>query len=160
MILAAKSGETIAAMPANSCMPVSNEPPLIAVAVRRGSKTNEVLALARNFSVNWLNYSDRKIVSLLAGSSNSEDKLSSFGITYDRVFEAPVLRKAIAYAICKKKSVIKTGDHDLFTGQLVGAMASLDFDENWKYVEYHPILYLGSELRNPYTTIASHTKRK
>jgi len=155
MIVAARSGKFVAAMPANSCMPVSNDPPLFAVSVHKGAKTNQILKQSKNFSINWLNFSDRKIVKVLAEKNNSSDKLAALNIPYQEVWQAPVLIRAQAYAICKMKSVQVVGDHDLFIGSLMGGMASLDFDQNWKFDEYRPILYLGSGFRNPYTTLHS-----
>ncbi len=153
MIIAARYQKLVAAMPANSCMPVSNEPPLFAVSVRKGSKTNRVLSKSKNFSINWINFSDKKLVSLLSESNKAPDKLKALEIPYAEVFDAPVLAQSQAYAICEKNSVRKVGDHDLIVGRLLGAMASLDFDENWKFKTYHPILYLGSTFPDPITTI-------
>jgi flavin reductase (DIM6/NTAB) family NADH-FMN oxidoreductase RutF len=141
-------------MPANSCMPVSNDPPEFAVAVRMGSRTGKVLKRSKTFSLNWLNYSQRNRVKLLSDPNNEADKLRSLKIPSMEVLGAPVLVDAEAYAICEKKSIQSTGDHELVIGGLLGAMASLDFDENWKFREYKPILYLGSSFQNPFSTIS------
>jgi flavin reductase (DIM6/NTAB) family NADH-FMN oxidoreductase RutF len=134
-------------------MPVSNEPTMIAVSVRKDSKTNSVLMEAKNFSINWLNLSERKIVSQLSSGNNSSNKLKARNIPYFLAFGSPVLHASVAYAICQKESVLEAGDHDLFVGRLIGAMASLDFDENWKFEGYKPILYLGSNFRNTFSTL-------
>lgn len=160
MIVAAKFGKSIAAMPANSCMPVSTDPPLLAISVRIGSKTNKVLRRANNFSVNWLNYVDRKAVTVLSGSVDSHDKLAAVNIPYEMILDAPVLLRAVAYAVCEKKSTVEAGDHEIFIGSVLGAMASLDFDESWKFEDYGPILYLGSEFRNPYARLGPHGRMK
>jgi len=151
MIVASKFGKLVAAMPANSCMPISDNPPLLAISIKTGAKTNRVITRSKKFSVNWLDFSDKKIISLLTQSNDSPDKLSSLNIPYLEVFNSPVLSRAQAYAICEVTSTHDAGDHHLIVGKVVGAMASLDFDENWKFEEYHPILYLGSPFRNPYT---------
>ena len=140
-------------MPANSCMPISDDPPLLAVSVRRGSKTNRVLKRSKTFSVNWIGFSDRKLITLLSESSKFPDKLKALKIPYQEIMSTPVISMAQAYAICERKSVQEAGDHDLTIGGLVGSMASIDFDENWKFEDYRPILYLGSNFRDPYTTI-------
>jgi flavin reductase (DIM6/NTAB) family NADH-FMN oxidoreductase RutF len=134
-------------------MSVSNTPPLIGVSVRTGSKTDAVLKNSKNFSVNWLGYSERKYIDLLAKGGDSPDKLTSNKIPFDEIMDAPVLKKSAAYAICQKESVHQIGDHELFVGLVIGSMASLDFDENWKFNGYRPILYLGSESRKPYATL-------
>ena len=134
-------------------MPVSDEPAMIAVSVRKDSKTNGVLKEAKNFSINWLNLRDKKIVAQLSSGNKSSNKLKALNIPYFLAFGSPVLHASVAYAICRKESVFKSGDHDLFVGRLIGAMVSLDFDENWKFEDYKPILYLGSNFRNPFSTL-------
>jgi len=151
VIIASKAGKLVAAMPANSCMPVSSDPPLFAVAIKTGAKTESVIRTSGKFSVNWLNYSDRKVITLLSGENKSSDKLGSLDLAYFQVFDTPVLSRAQAYVICEVESQQKTGDHQLIIAGLCGAMANLDFDENWKFVDYKPILYRGSAFRNPYT---------
>jgi len=160
MIVAAKYGENIAAMPANSCMPVSNDPPLLAVSVRIGSKTNKVLRRAKNFSVNWLNYVDHRAVTILGSTVDDPDKLAATNILYDIILNTPVLVRGVAYAVCEKESIVEAGDHQIFIGSVLGAMASLDFDENWKFEDYRPILYLGSEFKNSYATLGAHCRKK
>lgn len=158
LIVASRYGKLVAAMPANSCMPISDDPPLFAVSVRRGLKTNRILRKSKRFSVNWLGFADRSVITLLSESSNSSDKLRSFKIGYREVLGAPVLERAQAYAICERTLIERAGDHDLILGQVLGAMASLDFDEYWKFESYKPILYLGSDYRNPFTTILRASK--
>lgn len=153
VIISARSSENVAAMPASSCMSVSNNPPLFAVSVRTGSKTDGVLKDSKNFSVNWIGFRERKYIELLSKGGDSPDKLSSNEIPNDEVMEAPVLTKAIAYAICRKESVLPIGDHELFVGRVIGAMASLDFDEYWKFRKYRPILYLGSESQKQFASL-------
>ena len=134
---------------------------MIAVSVRKGSKTNAVLKKAKNFSINWLDLRNRKIVAQLSSGNRSPDKLKALNIPYLIVFGAPVLNASVAYAICKKESEFEAGDHDLFVGRLLGAMASLDFDENWRFEDYKPVLYLGSNFRNPFATLdRSHFARE
>ncbi len=158
MIVASRFGKDIAAMPANSCIPVSDNPPLFAVSVRKGSKTDRILKRSKIFSVNWIGFRERKIISLLSESSKSANKLDAFKIPYQEISGAPVISAAKVYVICQKKSVQEVGDHDLIVGSVTGAMASIDFDENWKFEDYQPILYLGSNFRDPFSTIP-HKRR-
>lgn len=153
VIVAARSGKFVAAMPANSCMPVSSNPPMVAVSVRTGSKTNHVFKKSKRLSINWIDFAEKRLVSLLSQSNSFPDKLDSFKIPYSEILGAPVLAGAQAYAVCEKVSTLNLGDHDLFIARMVGAMASLDFDENWKFEEYHPVLYLGSSFRVPLVTL-------
>ena len=161
MVLAAKYHSLLAAMPTNSCMMASDEPAMIAVSVPKGSKTNAVLRKAKNFAINWLNFRDRKIVNQLFFGNKSRDELRALNIPYLLVFGAPVLDASVAYLICRKESEFEAGDNDLFLGRFVGAMASLDFDEYWKFEDYKPALYVGSNFRNPFWTLdQGHSARE
>ncbi len=153
MVIAAKVGKLVAAMPVNSCMPVSDEPPLFAVSIKTTAKTARVVNESRKFSVNWIGFSERKIINLLTQSNDSSDKLASLQIPYFQVFNTPVISRAIGYAICETISSRPVGDHKLIIAKVLGAMATLDFDQNWKFEEYQPILYLGSAFRNPYARV-------
>jgi flavin reductase (DIM6/NTAB) family NADH-FMN oxidoreductase RutF len=150
MILSVKSGNTVAGMPAVSCMSLSNEPALVAVAVGKSLWTNAVMKKTRNFAINWIDFNERKIMELLSTPSKNVDKLKAAGIPYVRLLGTPVLKDSVAYAICEKTRLIETGDHTLFLGKVIGAMASLDFDEYWKFSEYRPVLYRGSSFRAPF----------
>ena len=139
-------------MPAVSCMSVSDEPALIAVAVSSSLRTNNVMKKARAFAISWIDFKKRKILSLLSGASKSRDKLKCAGVAYCPLLGAPVLNDSLAYVICEKTKELETGDHTLFLGKVIGAMASLDFDEYWNSSDYRPILYRGSSFRAPYIT--------
>ncbi len=134
----------VAAMPVVSAMPVSHDPLIIAVSVKRGNATNEVMRKSKTFSLNWIDFRKRRLVARLAEAGRSKDKLKAYNIPYYTVLNSPVLKDALAFAILKKERVIRIGDHDLFFGLVIGAMASLDFDLYWKFKKYSPILYLGS----------------
>jgi len=159
MVIASRYRKDVAAMPANSCMPVSSDPPHFAVSVKRDLKTDQILKRSKVFSVNWIGYNDKRIITLLSKSSKSANKLDAFDIPYQEILGAPVISSAEAYAICQKKSVQKVGDHDLIVASVTGVMASIDFDENWKFEDYRPILYLGSSFQDPFTTIQLKRRR-
>lgn len=141
-------------------MPVSDKPPMLALSVRKGSKTNRVLKKSKRLSLNWIDFEEKEIVGLLSQSNRSQDKLDSLKIPYSEILGTPVLAGAEAYAICENVSTLSAGDHDLFMAKLMGAMASLDFDENWKFEEYHPLLYLGSNFRMPFATLPLRKREK
>jgi flavin reductase (DIM6/NTAB) family NADH-FMN oxidoreductase RutF len=142
-------------MPVSSVIPVSDNPARIAVSVNKTLKTNSVLRRASFFSLNWLDFKNRKLVEKLSKVrlSKTSDKLKSLRIPYEVVLGVPVLKDSLAYMILEKEKIIDVGDHNLFIGRVQGAMASLDFDEYWKFKEYNPILYLGSGRKNSFVTL-------
>lgn len=141
-------------MPVNSCIPVSGNPQLVSVAINNKSRTNRVLSRAGLFSLNWIDYEDKETSKALALSTKgAKDKLKESNVPYSLENGAPFLRSCKAYAICKVEKKIRTGDHDLFIARVVNARASRDFNHNWKFKEYRPLLYLGSESKKEYTTL-------
>ncbi|MDG6996574.1 MAG: flavin reductase family protein, partial [Nitrososphaerota archaeon] len=158
VILCAKHGRSVAAMPANSCMPLSDSPTLVGVSVRNGSKTEKVLSKAPSFSLCWLGYSveSERIVNDLSSKAGSEaDKLKTFGIPYKTIGGVPVLDDSEAFIVCRKMSSEEIGDHTLFVGIIQTARASSDFseDEYWRFNSYKPMLYLGSNKKHLFATL-------
>ena len=103
MVLSAKSGSAVAGMPAVSCMSVSTEPPLVAVAVGKSLRTIAVMKNANEFlRINWINFRKRKILELLSTPAKNVDKLKEAGIPYMRLLGTPVLKDSMAYVICQK----------------------------------------------------------
>jgi flavin reductase (DIM6/NTAB) family NADH-FMN oxidoreductase RutF len=160
-ILCSKNGTEIAAMPVNSCSSLSDSPPMVSVAIKKGMRTNRIVRSSSLFSINWLNYdnaSSRKALLDLAkpaASKDTGDKLKENGVPYSLVRGSPILRDACAFAVCGVTKRISTGDHDLFLASVTEARAISDFvtDGYWRFESYKPILYLGSIRADPLTTI-------
>lgn len=154
-IICAKHRNEVAGMPANSCIPVSDNPPLVSVAINKKSRTNKIMSKASHFSLNWIDYEDKEISKSLALPMKGvgEDKLKDSNVSYYVKNGVPILKNCRAYAICKVEKKIRTGDHDLFIASLIQARASRDFNQTWRFKEYRPLLYLGSESKIEYTTL-------
>lgn len=153
----------VGAMPANSCSSVSDSPPLVSLALRKGIRTNRILRSSSRFSINWMNFepeSSRRTILDLAKPSESgnreKDKLSEHNIPYKIVRGVPVLEQVCAFAICNVQKRLAAGDHDLFIARVNYARAISDFtaDEYWRFEDYRPILYVGSIRPNPLITLA------
>ena len=142
-------------MPVASAVPVSDTPAKIAVAVKKDLKTNHILRDSSTFSLNWIDFKKNNLVTKLSQfrAASGMDKLGALRIPYRIVLGAPVLEESVAYLIMGKEKMIDVGDHDLFIGRVLGAMASLDFDRYWSFRKYSPILYLGSERRKKFATL-------
>ncbi len=152
-ILCAK-WKAVSAMPVSSAVAVSDSPARIAVAVKKGLGTDLIMRRAPAFSLNWLDSQKRGLVTRLSrGKIRSKDKLGSLKISYMILMKTPVLEDSLAYVILEKEKTLDVGDHHLFIGRVIGAMASLDFDQYWKFREYRPILYLGSGNKKTFATL-------
>jgi flavin reductase (DIM6/NTAB) family NADH-FMN oxidoreductase RutF len=51
VIICSKFKRDIAAMPANSCSPASDSPPLVSLALKKEIKTNRIVRLSSRFSI-------------------------------------------------------------------------------------------------------------
>lgn len=158
VIVCSKFMDQIAAMPANSCMSISNKPAMVALAIYTTSRTASVVRRSRKFSINWINYVDRDArralldLSKSLADKNVKDKLSANGVPYSLQLRIPVIASAEAFALCNLKRTLLTGDHYLFVGHITAAYASPDFEEYWKFSKYSPPLYLGSNRSRPLRT--------
>ena len=154
LILCAKS-KGVSSMPVASAVSVSDNPPKIAVAVKKELRTNKILNDSSAFSLNWIDFKKKDIVTKLSKfrASSDRDKLRSLKISYRIVLGAPVLEESVAYLILRKEKKFDVGDHNLFLGRVLGSRASLDFDEYWSFRKYSPILYLGSEKKKQFATL-------
>lgn len=168
IIVCSKSRKEVAAMPANSCIPVSNTPAMVALAVNKKSKTARIIRASGKFSLNWLNYNARRAreyaITLSKPSdfsvTGSYDKLSSNKIPYLIENGQPFLAEAEANALCRVVRRVECGDHDLFLARVLRGRAGGDFlsIKYWQFRKYKPILYLGSAMSPPLTTIRGRPK--
>ncbi|MFI5420972.1 MAG: flavin reductase family protein, partial [Nitrososphaerales archaeon] len=144
-----------------SCSSLSDSPPMVSIAIKKGMRTNRIVRSSSLFSINCLNNdnaSSRKAILDIAKPAASKelgDKLKENGVPYSLVRGFPILRNACAFALCRVTKRISTGDHDLFLASVTDARAISDFvaDGYWRFESYKPILYLGSIRSDPLTTV-------
>ncbi|MCI0351743.1 MAG: flavin reductase family protein [Acidobacteriales bacterium] len=99
----------------------SFDPPLIMVAVRRPSRSYDLVNTGRVFSLNLIDKSERRIVRILERPFRSAgDKLGRVGHVEEDT-GAPILRRAFAYVECRVRSIYEPGDHALVVGEVVRA---------------------------------------
>ncbi|MHB1907972.1 MAG: flavin reductase family protein [Nitrososphaerales archaeon] len=155
-VVCSKFGSEIAAMPATSVIPVSDNPPLVALAVGKRLGTNLVLRKSNRFSLNWLDYGQKTKQWITSLSTNSKekinDKLKSRNIPYELEEGVPRIKGSRAFALCQIESIVDSGDHDLFIARIRQAQGKY-FEENWNYAKYKPLIYLGSDQDEPMRTL-------
>ncbi|MDG6954550.1 MAG: flavin reductase family protein [Nitrososphaerota archaeon] len=147
LVMAARHGGRVSAMPVVSYLVASENPPMVGVACAPKGFTCRLALKAGSFSLSVLDRSRRDAVSRLATTSGAEveDKLSEVGLKYEagKRVNAPVLRDALATLECTLKSSKRAGDHLLLLGSVESASASDAFTDRWDYARYRPILYTG-----------------
>jgi len=117
----------------------SFDPPLIMVAVRKPSRSYDLVKTGKVFSLNLLDKKDRRIIRTLERPARSAgDKLGKIG-HLEEATGAPILRHAFAYVECKVRSIYEPGDHALIVGEVVNGGARAEgaplmcADLKWHY---------------------------
>ena len=99
----------------------SFEPPLLLVAVRKPSRTYDLLKTGQVFSLNLLDKKARRIIRTLERPFRAVgDKLGKVSHVEEDT-GAPILRQAFAYLECKVRAIYEPGDHALIVGEVVHA---------------------------------------
>ena len=135
---------------------------MVALSLQKKIKTISVIRKSRIFSANWLNYrspEQRKYALDLARPGNGEDKLSLMEVPYFLDSDTPVLDQAEAIMLCRVSRILECGDHDLIVAKVSRARASGDFfpKRYWEFKKYKPMVYLGSTMDDPLSTIAGRS---
>lgn len=117
----------------------SFDPPLIMLAVHRGTRSYELLKEGKVFSVNLIDKKEQRLARMLVKPSDRVgDKLGKVGHIEEDT-GAPILRKAFAYLECKVRKMIEPGDHAIAIGEVVNAawhgkgQPLLCSDLRWRY---------------------------
>ncbi len=142
------------AMPVAWSMPVSVDPPLIAIVVHPSRHTHDMIKFGEEFA---LNVPSRVITNhtqwLGLVSGINADKLEASRLPFFRAKEidAPLLEGCVGWIECTMHDHYTMGDHTLFVGRVVAAQAdttAFDFESGlWLLQddEYKPLMYLGGK---------------
>jgi len=108
-------------------MPLSNEPPLVAISVSPKRHSHTLIEESQEFILN-IPALEQLQATIACGtfSGRSFDKFRKAGFTpipAKRV-KAPAIKECIAHIECKVDSQITTGDHTLFIGKILAAYAN------------------------------------
>jgi flavin reductase (DIM6/NTAB) family NADH-FMN oxidoreductase RutF len=99
----------------------SFEPPLVMVAVRKPSRTYNLVKSGKVFSLNLLDKKEKRILRTIEKPyATAGDKLGKVGHVEEDT-GAPILRHAFAYLECKVRKIYEPGDHALIVGEVVHA---------------------------------------
>lgn len=133
-------------------MPVSINPPLVAIAVHPSRRTHDMIKFGEEFALNipsrvLLNHTQwLGMVSNTIGDKLEASRVPTFK---GREVDSPLLEGCVGWIECTLHDYYTMGDHTLFIGKVMSAMADTDgFDFNtgmWALAddEYKPLMYLG-----------------
>jgi flavin reductase (DIM6/NTAB) family NADH-FMN oxidoreductase RutF len=132
-------------------IPVSHDPPMIAVSVSPKRFTHEFLESADEFGISILS-SDQISLSQEAGTKSGRDGDKSesdiFLLEDGKQISVPLIKDCVARVECKIRHSFVAGDHTLFIGEVVHAEA----DESKEPLVLHRGVYreLG-DIKGKYT---------
>jgi len=124
------------------CMPVSEEPPMVALAIGKGSYTLQLIQETREFTIN-IPTKDLLRAVWVAGtrSGRRTDKWKTAKLTPGnaREVQAPIIRECVAHLECRLVEMHEVGECVLLIAEVVAAYADNDlYEEYWK--ENTPLL--------------------
>ncbi len=131
---------------------VSYSPGLIAVCIGRDRATNENVRLTREFGVNIGAQNQSTLASIAGGSSGKNiDKIAvlkelGFSFYPARKIRPLMVQGAAMNAECKVSRAIELGDHTMFVGEVIDAMANSE-----EPIIYHQGKYwrFGEQISKP-----------
>ena len=138
LIGSGRVGEAVNFMAASWVMPVSEEPPRVAIAIGVDSYTHELIERYRQFSVNVYPMEKIDIVYACGSLSGRKvDKVSKLGLKVikGRQVAAPVLSDALAVLECEVWKMLESGDTSLVVGDVKAAYAdekAFESGRGWK----------------------------
>ncbi len=99
----------------------SFDPPMLLIAVRKHSRSYDLVKKGKVFSLNLLDKQDRPLIRALEPPTRAAgDKLSRVAHAQEQT-GAPILERAFAYIECKVRAIYEPGDHALIVGEVVHA---------------------------------------
>lgn len=117
---------------------LSAVPPLYGVAIGAERFTHALITAAGSFGVNFLPFEAAELVAAAGSVSrrSGEDKFARFAIEAEAPLAttAPVLTCAYLSYECEVVDVRRTGDHDLFVGEVKAVHYAPDaYDDTWLF---------------------------
>lgn len=121
LVVTARHGDEAIASTVTWATQCSFEPPLVAVAVKRGTRTFDVIQAARVFAINVVGAGQQEIASMFFKHVGIEGgKIGGLPFTAG-VTGSPILAGLPGYLECKVVEFVDRGDHPLFVAEVVEA---------------------------------------
>ncbi|MFQ5950692.1 MAG: flavin reductase family protein [Candidatus Geothermarchaeales archaeon] len=147
-VVTSRQEEDVGGMAAVSYVPLSFDPPLVGVSIQPGHRTHRLVSASGYFAINWVDRAHADKIEAMGSPTERrvKDKIKACDFTHHPGQEAPVpvVDQAVAALECRVRERHRTGDHDLFVGEVLAAYTISDFEEYWRFEGYSPALYAGS----------------
>lgn len=137
-------------------IPVSVDPPLLAMSIRPDRHSHKLITESGEFIVNIPTFGMVQAV-LICGRTSGKDhdkfKEARLSRTTATKLKSPIIDECIAHLECKVVKTIQIGDHTLIVGEIIAAYALKGvFDLVYAVKKFKPCLHMG---KNYFTTWVS-----
>lgn len=123
LIVAGHNGR-VGVMPASWLMPVSQKPPMLALAVKPAAFTFEMIEQSREFTVNVATAQSARAVKICGSTSSKEvDKLKAAGLraVAGLKLKTPIIEDCVGHLECTVVERYTMGDHVVFVAEIQAA---------------------------------------
>ena len=122
-VASTRVGDETWGMTANAVASLSLDPPLVLLAVQRGTLSHQKFQAADCYALNILTVDQQPLSNRFAFGEPRDFS----GLDYVTAETgAPVLPDALGWVDCRIREVLAGGDHDIFIGEIVAGGASED----------------------------------
>lgn len=151
-VIVVKSGDALDALACAWYSALSFDPPLFAISIAPRRYSYQMLKKSGEFTANFMEFDHAGTIAALGRTSGREvDKFAAYRIKTlpSTEIETPVLKDAYAAYECRIVKRHRTGDHDLFIGEVLAVhYKEKAFDKKNKLPNLSkltPALYLGAD---------------
>jgi len=130
-------------------MPVSHEPPMVAISIAPRRLSHRIIQETGEFVVN-VPTMDIVKETLFCGrvSGRTHDKFKEAPLTSapSKKVQAPIIKECAAHLECKLQKKVTTGDHTVFIGRVVASYVNEGiYDNGFKIDRMKPIFHIGGD---------------
>ena len=131
------------------CMPVSAEPPMLAISIRATRHSYKMIEETKEFVINVPTMNIVK-ETLFCGrrSGKQHDKFKETGLTPlpAKMVKPPIVKECVAHLECKLRQQTTAGDHEILVGEILAAYVNEGvFDKAYDLRKVKPIYHMGGD---------------
>lgn len=120
-VVGTKDDESVNAFAGNFLTQTSFEPPLVALAAKAGSRSQQQIASSGVFSVNVLESGQKDMVTAFFKGLEQEGNTLAGYEFYTESTGCPIFKDALSFFECKVVDKIEKGDHFIYVGEVINA---------------------------------------
>ncbi|MBE3563946.1 MAG: flavin reductase family protein [Hydrogenibacillus schlegelii] len=121
-LIGTKDASTVNAFAGNWLTQTSFDPPLVALAVKAGTRSQEQIKASGVFSVNILASGQKDMaVAFFKHVEPEGNRLAGYEFYTTEVTGCPIFKDALSYFECRVVEAVERGDHYIYIGEVIGA---------------------------------------